>query len=60
MTEHGMLLRNGDAITWDSRLGCPRAGKMPALQKLDVIKSSFLSGLGALAQGWPLAPQLPW
>jgi len=30
-------LRNGYSITWDSRLGCPRAGKMPALQQLDVI-----------------------
>ncbi len=28
---------------WDSRLGCPRAGKMPALQKLDFIRSPFLS-----------------
>jgi hypothetical protein len=32
-------LRNGDLIPWDSRLGCPRAGKIPALQKLDVPKS---------------------
>jgi hypothetical protein len=27
---------------WDSHPGCPKAGKMPALQNLDVIKSSFL------------------
>jgi len=38
------FLRDGDAITWDSRLGCPRAGILPALQKWNVIKSSFLSG----------------
>ena len=48
-------LRNGDSITWDGCLGCPRAGRMPALQKLDVIKSSFLrkelqpSGMAVLA-----------
>lgn len=25
-----------------SRLGCPRAGKMPALQKLNMLRFSFL------------------
>ena len=47
-TDQNMLLRNGDLITWDSRLGCPRAGILPALQKLDVIKSSFLTRIGLL------------
>jgi len=39
----GNFFRSGDSITWDSGLGCLRAGKMPVLQKLDVMKSSFLS-----------------
>jgi hypothetical protein len=30
-------LRIRDSTTWESHLGCPRADKMPALQKLDAI-----------------------
>jgi hypothetical protein len=35
-------LRIGDSTTWDSRLGCLKADRMPALQKLGVISPSFL------------------
>ena len=31
-------LRNGDSIAWDSRLGCPRAGRMPAPTKTGCYK----------------------
>jgi len=44
------FLGNGDSTTWDSRLGCLRAGILPALQKLDVIKSSF-PGVGTSKPG---------
>ena len=27
----GNLFRNENCISWDRRLGCPKAGKMPAL-----------------------------
>jgi hypothetical protein len=36
---------------WDSRLGCPKAGKMPALHKLNVKQSPFLSPSAALSYG---------
>jgi hypothetical protein len=36
-------LRDENSITRDSRLGCLTADKMPALQKLDVTQSPFLT-----------------
>jgi hypothetical protein len=42
--ELSLFLRNENSTTWDSRPGCPKAGRMPALQEMDVIKSSFLRG----------------
>jgi len=45
-------LRNENWISWDRRLGCPKAGKMPALNNLGVIWSSFLSGLLRESTKW--------
>jgi hypothetical protein len=49
------MVRNENSITWDSRPGGPKVGRITAPQDLDVIQSSFLSQVFlGMGHGWRL------